>query len=47
MLILTNFDSFAITVSRLLHKFYFPIEFVLNYLQTQKSLELVSGHSFS
>ena len=42
MLIWTNFDSFAITyLSGLLQKFHFPIEVVLNSLQTQKSLELV------
>ena len=37
MLIWTNFNSFAITyISRLLEKFHFPIETVLNSLQTQK-----------
>ena len=42
MLIWTNFDSLAITyLSSLLQKFHFPIEVVLNSLQTQKGLELV------
>ena len=44
MFIWTNFDSFAITyliINRLLQKFHFPIEVVLNSLQTQKDLELV------
>ena len=42
MLIWTNFDSFAITyLSSLLQKIVFPIEVVLNSLQTQKSLEQV------
>ena len=41
MLILTNFDSFSITylieVANF-KKFHFPIEVVLNSLQTQKEL---------
>ena len=42
MLIWTNFDSFAIIhLSSLFQKFHFPIEAVLNSLQTQKGLELV------
>ena len=42
MLIWTNFDSFAIIyLSSLFQKFHFPIEPVLNSLQTQKGLELV------
>ena len=39
MLISIYFDSFGI--SSLLRKFHFPIEAVLNSLQTQKCLELV------
>ena len=48
MLIWTNFDSFATSnVSELLQKFHFPIEVVvLNSLQTQKGLELVSRLQF-
>ena len=47
MLIRTNFDSFAITyLSSLPQKFHFPIEVVLNSLQTQKGLELVFGPQF-
>ena len=47
MLIWTNFNSFAITyLSRLLQKFYFPIEVVVDSLQTQKDLELVFGPHF-
>ena len=42
MVIRTNFDSFAITyLSSFLQNFHFPIEVVLNSLQTQKDLELV------
>ena len=43
MLIWINLDSFAITyyVSRLLQKFHFQIEVVVNSLQTQKAMELV------
>ena len=45
MLIWTNFDSFAITyisdINSLLQKFHFPIEVMLDSLQTQKDLELV------
>ena len=40
MLIWTNFDSVSITC-RLLLKFHFPIEAVLNSLKAQKGLELV------
>ena len=40
MLIWTNFDSFSITC-RLLLKFHFPVEAVLNSLKAQKGLELV------
>ena len=48
MLILTNFDIFAIThlLSRLLQKFHFPVEVVLNSLQTQRGLELVLRWQF-
>ena len=45
MLVLTNFDSFAITytiiISKLLIKFHFPIEVVLNSWKIQKGLALV------
>ena len=42
MLIWSNFDSYYISnLSSLLLKFHFPIEVVLNSLQTQKGLELV------
>ena len=50
MLFLTNFDSFAITYQiqvGCFKKFHFPIEGVLNYLQTQKDLELVFRSQFS
>ena len=47
MLIWINFDSFAITyLSSLLQKFHFPIEIMLNSLQTQKGLELVFSPQF-
>ena len=49
MLIWTNFDSFAITylnISSFLQKFHFSTEAVLNSLQTQKGLELVSRLQF-
>ena len=42
ILIWTNFDSFTITyLRRSLQRILFPIEVVLNSLQTQKSLEQV------
>ena len=42
MLIWTNLDSFAITyLIRLLQKFHFPIDIVVNSYQTQKDQELV------
>ena len=45
MLIWTNFNSYAIkyltNISSSLPKFHFPIEVLLNSLQTQKGLELV------
>ena len=42
MLIWTKFDGFAITyLSNSLKKMFFPIEVVLNSLQTQNGLELV------
>ena len=47
MLIWTNFVGFAITYQcRLLQKFNFPIEVVLNSLETQKDLELVFSPHF-
>ena len=49
MLIWTHFDSFANTqsnISSLFQKFRFPIEVVLNSLQTQKGLELVFRSQF-
>ena len=47
MLIWTNFDSFAIIyLSSLFQKFHFPIEAVLNSLQTQKEQELVFRPQF-
>ena len=47
MLIWINFNSFAITyLSSLLQKFHFPIEIMLNSLQTQKGLELVFSPQF-
>ena len=51
MLIWTTFDSFAITcisnISSFLQKLHFPVEVVLNSLQTQKGLELVFRSKFS
>ena len=50
MLIWTNFDSFAITyinISSSLQKLCFPIEVVLNFLQTQKGMELAFRSQFS
>ena len=50
MLIWTIFDSLAITyissIKRLLQKFHFPTEVVLNSLQTKKGLELVFRPQF-
>ena len=48
MLIWTNFDSFTITYLRcsLHQKFQFLIETVLDFLQTQKGLELVFLRNF-
>ena len=49
MLIWTNFDSFAITyinISSSLQKLCFPIEVVLNFLQTQKGMELAFRSQF-
>ena len=51
MLIWTNFDSFAIThkdinISSYVQKFYFPIEVVLNFLHTQKGMELAFRSQF-
>ena len=49
VLIWTNFGSFAKKYNKsiLLQKFHFPIEVVLNSLQTRKGLELVFGPQFS
>ena len=49
MLIWTNLCTFAITyrvLSILLHKFHFPVEIVLNFLQTQNGLDYFSGRRF-
>ena len=48
MLSWTNFDSVAniSNINSLLQKFHFPIEAVLNSLQTQKDLELVFRPQF-
>ena len=48
MLIRTNLNSFAIKylTCRLLQKFHFPVEVVVNSLQTQKGLELVFRSHF-
>ena len=50
MLIWTNFNSFAITylynTSSFLQKFHFPVEAMLNSLQTQMGLELVFRPQF-
>ena len=47
MLILTNFERFAITyISSLLQKIHLPIEVMLHSLQTQKDLELVFRPQF-